>query len=463
MSAPRVVLVDDTEDLRHLMRIALRRAGYEVVGEAGDGAAGIEVATAESPDLVVLDLSMPVMDGLEALPHIRAACPDATIAVMSGFGADRMTERALARGADGYLQKGAPLADVVARLAELLGRRGGMPPTAAPAPGANDAPAPAPAPPEPARRPDSVELAPVALLELADQPGLPLTYANAAARELLGPGTEPGTAIAELSTELAAFVTGFRVDSDTTLDLRLGHRHVQATLRRGGAGLLVYLDPSSGEAAALRRAIATTAHEIRGPVTVIAGAAETLDRPDAETLGTDDVAELTGAMARQARILDDLTSDLLAAAQGQFGTLSLDLTEVRPADVIATVLTGRYDAGLVVTDDRRVRADPRRLEQMLTNLLSNARKYGRPPIDVHVRPAGERVAIDVVDHGDGVPQQFRDRLFQEFARADSAPAAGTGLGLHVVRTLAEAHGGSASYAPGPDGGAVFTIELPAAV
>lgn len=459
MSAPRVVLVDDTEDLRHLMRIALRRAGYEVVGEAGDGEAGIDVARAESPDLVVLDLSMPVMDGLEALPHIRAACPDATIAVMSGFGADRMTERALARGADGYLQKGAPLADVVARLAELLGRRGGTPPAAPPTTPAP--PASAPAPPDAPDRPDSVELAPVALLELANQPDLALTYANAAARELLGPGAEPGTPVAQLSADLAAFVAGFRVDADTTLDLRLGGRHVQATLRRGGTGLLVYLDPSSGEAAALRRAIATTAHEIRGPVTVIAGAAETLDRPDGETLDTDDVAELTSAMARQARILDDLTSDLLAAAQGQFGTLTLDAAEVRPADVIATVLTGRYDAGLVVTDDRRVRADPRRLEQMLTNLLSNARKYGRPPIDVHVRPAGERVAIDVVDHGDGVPEQFRERLFQEFARADSAPAAGTGLGLHVVRTLAEAHGGSASYAPRPDGGAVFTIELPA--
>ncbi|RYJ04096.1 MAG: response regulator, partial [Actinomycetales bacterium] len=81
VTAPRVVLVDDTEDLRNLMRIALKRVGWEVVGEAGDGAAGIEVATAEDPDLVVLDLSMPVMDGLEALPHIRSSCPDATIVV----------------------------------------------------------------------------------------------------------------------------------------------------------------------------------------------------------------------------------------------------------------------------------------------------------------------------------------------------------------------------------------------
>ena len=98
---PRVVLVDDTADLRQLLRIALGRVGFDVVGEAGDGAAGIEVAREQEPDLVVLDLSMPVMDGLEALPHIRAACPRAAIVVLSGFGANQMTERALARGADG--------------------------------------------------------------------------------------------------------------------------------------------------------------------------------------------------------------------------------------------------------------------------------------------------------------------------------------------------------------------------
>lgn len=461
MTAPRVVLVDDTEDLRQLMRIALRRAGYEIVGEAGDGAEGIEVARAEDPDLVVLDLSMPVMDGLEALPHIRSSCPDATIVVMSGFGAGQMTERALARGADGYLQKGAPLSDVVSYLGDALGRRGG---TAASGPASGSVPAGPDhaAPPATTAVPEAVELAPLAVLEIADGTELPIRYANAAARTLLGVEVTPGTPLRRVSEALATFVSGFRVDADTTLDLTIGEMTVQATLRRAGAGLLLYLDPSSGEAAALRRGIAMTAHELRGPITVITGAAETLDLPEADGLDADVVGELTSAMARQARILDSITTDLLTSAQARHGSLRVELADVRPADVVTAVLAaGRYDAGLEVADERLVRADPLRLEQMLTNLLSNARKYGRPPIAVRIRPAGAFVAIEVADHGDGVPETFRERLFQEFARADSLPVTGNGIGLYVVRTLAAAQGGIASHSPAPDGGAVFTLELPA--
>jgi signal transduction histidine kinase len=109
-----------------------------------------------------------------------------------------------------------------------------------------------------------------------------------------------------------------------------------------------------------------------------------------------------------------------------------------------------------------VRADPLRLDQMLSNLLANAHKYGREPFKVVVRTEGDRVHIDVIDHGDGVPAEFRDRLFREFARASGNVATGTGLGLFVVRTLAEAQNGSVGYRPGEYGGSVFTISLVAA-
>ena len=109
----RVVIIDDTYDLRELLRMALIRGGMDVVGEAGDGLAGIEAVRLQRPDVVLLDLSMPVMDGLEALPSIRRLVPAAKIIVLSGFGATRMSKLALATGADGYLQKGMSLKQIL--------------------------------------------------------------------------------------------------------------------------------------------------------------------------------------------------------------------------------------------------------------------------------------------------------------------------------------------------------------
>jgi signal transduction histidine kinase len=104
----RVVLVDDTPSLRLLTRLALDDTGFEVVGEAGDGLAGVNLVKQLQPDLVLLDLAMPVMDGLEALPLMRNAVPTVRIVIVSGFDRRAMESQVLAAGADGYLQKGTP-------------------------------------------------------------------------------------------------------------------------------------------------------------------------------------------------------------------------------------------------------------------------------------------------------------------------------------------------------------------
>jgi len=116
----RVVVIDDSVDLRALLSFALSRAGMNVVGEAGDGSAGIEVVREERPDLVLLDLSMPVMDGVEALPLIRELVPDGQIIVFSGFD-EALTQQVLDSGADGHVVKGLPLKDIVAYVEEKLG------------------------------------------------------------------------------------------------------------------------------------------------------------------------------------------------------------------------------------------------------------------------------------------------------------------------------------------------------
>lgn len=106
----RVVVCDDAPILRMLMRYALEEGGdIQVVGEAADALGGIDRVTELQPDVVLLDLSMPGLDGFQALPRVRTAAPDAAIIIFSAHAADRMSERALSLGADSYLEKGADL------------------------------------------------------------------------------------------------------------------------------------------------------------------------------------------------------------------------------------------------------------------------------------------------------------------------------------------------------------------
>ena len=102
-----VLVVDDADDLRMLLRSRMEgRRGLSVIGEAADGLAAVELASELQPDLVMLDLAMPRMDGLEALPLIRAAVPGVRVIVLSGFNQNTLAEKAMEAGADRYVIKG---------------------------------------------------------------------------------------------------------------------------------------------------------------------------------------------------------------------------------------------------------------------------------------------------------------------------------------------------------------------
>jgi DNA-binding NarL/FixJ family response regulator len=114
----RILIADDTPDIRYLLRQALERdTRFEVIGEAGDGVEVLEMLGTMKPHAILLDLAMPVMDGLEAIPEIRRTAPDTKIVVLSGFDAAAMSQEAMARGAHAYLEKGASLTEITALLA----------------------------------------------------------------------------------------------------------------------------------------------------------------------------------------------------------------------------------------------------------------------------------------------------------------------------------------------------------
>ena len=119
-----VFVVDDLPEMRELLTYGMSEdPGLEVIGEAGDGRSGIEGVAATRPAAVLLDLSMPDMDGLQAIPQIRELDPDLAIVVFSGFAVERMGEHALSRGADAYVEKGTPIQEIREAIGEAVGRR----------------------------------------------------------------------------------------------------------------------------------------------------------------------------------------------------------------------------------------------------------------------------------------------------------------------------------------------------
>lgn len=116
-----VVIVDDTQDIRDLLTIVLKRSGqFSVVGEAGDGAEGIDVVAEREPDLVLLDIAMPVLDGLQALPRIREVSPRSCVVILSGYPPSAAEKGALDAGAFAYVEKENLTNGFVDRLLGLL-------------------------------------------------------------------------------------------------------------------------------------------------------------------------------------------------------------------------------------------------------------------------------------------------------------------------------------------------------
>lgn len=121
----RVIITDDVEAFRHLLRIALERSDhFEVIGEARNGTQAVELAKQMQPDLVLLDLSMPGLDGLEALSPIQWECPKTKIVILSGFAKERVGPVVKRLGAHGYIEKGMRPEELVRELLEVLSHSG---------------------------------------------------------------------------------------------------------------------------------------------------------------------------------------------------------------------------------------------------------------------------------------------------------------------------------------------------
>lgn len=218
--------------------------------------------------------------------------------------------------------------------------------------------------------------------------------------------------------------------------------------------------------------VSLVSHELRSPMASVIGSARTLQIRWRE-LSPEQRESFLALIAHETSRLADLIADVLDTSRIEAGTFSYSFGDVDLAllvrDSAAAAERGQDEVPVraVVHDPLpEVRGDRERLRQVLVNLIDNAVKYSPPGEEVRIEAqAGNgRAVIEVRDNGPGIPPEHQGVIFEKFGRVQGGSAKpGTGLGLFIARSIAEAHGGSLGVRSNPDQGSTFTLSLPLGV
>jgi signal transduction histidine kinase len=228
-----------------------------------------------------------------------------------------------------------------------------------------------------------------------------------------------------------------------------------------------------GQRLALRRQrefAADASHELRTPLTVVRTSVEHLDRHRDEPVGA--VGTALDDIQAETDHLTHLVDDLLLLARSDSGAVELESIPVDLGEVATDAA-----AGLVTMAETRsvrlvvdpvptvVSGDPTRLRQLFVILLDNAIRHSPPggEVRIAVRSAGPTASADVDDAGPGIREEDLPHVFERFWRAPDSPDGGTGLGLSIAAWIVERHGGTISVANRAEGGARFSLRIPALV
>jgi len=215
-----------------------------------------------------------------------------------------------------------------------------------------------------------------------------------------------------------------------------------------------------------RELFAMANHDLRTPITVIAAYVQVARRlatkaPDRALKALDDIERQTQRMIR-------LVTDLLDVARFEAGEIPVRASSGDLASALRAAIERQPERGrfaLVAAEELTVAFDADRIDQVLDNLLSNAIKYTAPEtkVEVHLLVDGDDALVRVTDHGDGIDADERAQLFRPFYQTPRGRSyGGTGLGLHISRRIAEAHGGRLWLEKTDPGETTFTLALPRA-
>jgi signal transduction histidine kinase len=213
--------------------------------------------------------------------------------------------------------------------------------------------------------------------------------------------------------------------------------------------------------------VSTVSHELRTPLTSIIGSLDTVNRPElAPTEAT--AVQLLSTARRQAGRLQRLIDDLLVVSRIDRGAIPVHLEPVTLKQAFEEVnrVVSVEPSFTIEPDDLTVEADRDHLSRILINLVENAAKYAvGSPVELYAWERPSKAVIAVVDHGPGIPEEERDRVFERFTQIDQSDTrskGGTGLGLSIVKSLAEVMRGAVRVEATEGGGATFVVELPLA-
>jgi signal transduction histidine kinase len=216
--------------------------------------------------------------------------------------------------------------------------------------------------------------------------------------------------------------------------------------------------------------VSLVSHELRSPMAAVIGAAQTLQQRWRE-LSPEQRASFLALIAGETSRLADLIADVLDTSRIEAGTFTYKFDDLDLGDLaeeaVASASIGQDEVPVEAVLHRplpTVRGDRARLRQVLANLIDNAVKWSRGGelVEVDVSTRNGRLVVGVRDRGPGIPREEHGVIFEKFGRAKGgAGRSGTGLGLFIARSIAEAHGGTVEVRSAPGQGATFILTLPA--
>ena len=459
----RVLVADDIEASRlHLCQL-VRDCGHEALGVAS-GKAALAQILEQSPDLVLLDLLMPDMDGFEVTQTVRTRVSERWLPVIvtSSLEGEEHFIHALQRGADDYLVRPINAALLEAKLrhyARVLGLQSRLAVLAQ-------------------RQRDIHDNILDAVLTLDDK-GL-IQECNLAAQRIFGDGAQRlegrhceavlGATLADLLAQGEIALT--RSDASRfPAELALSQWHEAERLRY----TIVIRDLTERRRVERMKDefLATVSHELRTPLTSVLGALGLLASGAAGALPKA-ALPLAEVAKRNGERLSHLIDDILDLTKLEAKQMVLQMRSTTLDSLLREAITAnqgyahRADVHLkleLTAGSPQVRVDADRFLQVMANLLSNAIKHSAAGDTVVVSLAwsATRLCVKVQDQGSGIDPKFRAHLFEKFSQADSSDhraQGGTGLGLYITRMLVERMGGRVDVEAASGPGACFCIEFP---